>query len=113
MRGQSGLFRFAEDPTKPGRYWFHYAPEFHSMNVGDLGYVDAAPGVNPEQMKLVLVNDTGIFPGEDAAREGHYRDALPLSDLRAGRTPGRAAKLPERAGPRGPIRRTIEPAFIG
>ena len=50
------------------------------MNGGDLGYVDADPTVNPQDMKLVLLTNTGIFGGEDADPDGHYRDALPLSD---------------------------------
>ena len=81
LRGQAGLFRLTEDPGKPGRYWFTLSPEFHTMTSGDLGYLDAAPGVNPEDMKLVLVTDTGTFPGnEDALRDGHYRDVVPLGD---------------------------------
>jgi hypothetical protein len=80
LKGQSGLFRLQEDPNTPGRFYWHYAPEFHTMNGGDLGYIDASPGVNPQQMQLTLLTNTGIFPGEDATQDGHYRDPLPLSD---------------------------------
>jgi hypothetical protein len=80
LRGQAGFFRLTEDPNKAGRYWFTFSPEFHTFTSGDLGYLDASPGVNPEDMQVVLVTDTGIFPGgEDSLRDGHYRDIVPLS----------------------------------
>lgn len=80
LRGFGGLFRLTEDPTHAGRYYWHFAPEFSNANSGELGYVDAAPEVNPNRMKLVVVTGTGLFPGNTAERDGHYRDPLPLTD---------------------------------
>jgi Hydrazine synthase alpha subunit middle domain len=76
----TGIFQIKEDPANPGTYYGIYAHEFDSLNSGGIVKVNAAPGVNAEQMAFVDVTPAEnihvlprVVPG------GRMRDPLPLT----------------------------------
>ncbi|HMV69616.1 MAG TPA: hypothetical protein PKA64_22430, partial [Myxococcota bacterium] len=81
-----GLHHLAEDPTHPGRYYGTIAGEFDAKSGGQLVYLDGAPDMNPDDMRLVFVThpDTRApvysTDGPKPGRTGLYRDPLPLAD---------------------------------
>lgn len=82
------LLQLREDPLVPGRYYGIDAPEFYTHASGQLVRIDAAPSVNPAQMRAVWLNprvnvnfspDYAPVP-TPADFTGHFRNPLPLSD---------------------------------
>lgn len=81
------FIQMAEDPARPGTYVGIDAPEFGTHSAGQILYVNGAPSVNPDLMRLTYLTprSTKGYYAEGAAPADHtglYRNPLPLSDGR-------------------------------
>jgi len=82
------FLQMREDPTTPGRYYGIDAPEFYTHASGQLLRIDAAPTVNPAQMRATWLNprvNVNFSPdyapvAQPADFSGRFRNPLPLSD---------------------------------
>ncbi len=76
------MFQLKEDPTRPGYFYATYAPEFYTHAAGQIVALQAAEGVNPDDMQVTYVTDPATREiGTSATNPmGHFRNPLPLSD---------------------------------
>ena len=77
------MLQIREDPTVAGRYVGVNAPEFQSHAAGQLVRLDAAPGVNADQIQVTYITHPSTADVSDNPAPEHsglYRDPLPLSD---------------------------------
>ncbi len=78
VTGTGGIFQVREDPTKSGRFFGIYAPEFASLSSGVLMAFDAPDKGNPENLAFKPVSPTQV--GTPHPPGGRFRNPLPLSD---------------------------------
>lgn len=76
------MYQLKEDPVRPGYFYGTYAPEFYTHAAGQIVALNAAEGVNPDDMQVAYITDpvtreVGIGVTNPL---GHFRNPLPLSD---------------------------------
>jgi hypothetical protein len=75
------MLQAEEDPTFAQRYVFVDAQHFQKQSSGRLLRLDAAPGVSPDDLRLVpLTEPHGNDPASPDYDGDRYRDPLPLSN---------------------------------
>lgn len=76
------MFQLKEDPLRPGYFYGTYAPEFQTHAAGQIVALNAAEGVNPDDMQVAYITDPITREvGTNATNPiGHFRNPLPLSD---------------------------------
>jgi hypothetical protein len=78
VSGTGGIFQMREDPTRPGRFFGIYAPEFASLSSGVLMAMEGTSGLNAENVSFNPVSP--IAAGSPHPVGGRFRNPLPLSD---------------------------------
>lgn len=77
------FLQLAEDPTRAGRYYAVNAPEFNTLNSGQIIRFEAGPSMNADAVRVESVTHPatgGTTPG--ANHSGHYRNPAVLADGR-------------------------------
>ena len=76
------MYQIKEDPLRPGYFYGTYAPEFYTHAAGQIIALNAAEGVNPDDMQVAYITNPATREiGTSATNSiGHFRNPLPLSD---------------------------------
>ena len=76
------MYQLKEDPLRPGYFYGTYAPEFYTHAAGQIIALNAAEGVNADDMQVAYITDPMTREiGTSATNAiGHFRNPLPLSD---------------------------------
>ena len=76
------MYQLKEDPLRPGYFYGTYAPEFQTHAAGQIVALNAAEGVNADDMQVAYITDPATREVGTSTTNplGHFRNPLPLSD---------------------------------